>query len=908
MIQCPSCASRIPEGSRFCLSCGSAISSEVSVTQTVAIPPTPVPTSSRSENRPVSLAHSSSQGSSESRFLPGALLASRYRIVALLGRGGMGEVYRADDLTLGQQVALKFLPESLSQNPASVERFRNEVRLARQVSHPHVCRVYDVGEIEGHLFLSMEYVDGEDLASLLRRIGRLPSDKALEIARGLCAGLAAAHDKGILHRDLKPGNIMIDGRGQVLLTDFGLAGIASEIEHNEVRNGTPLYMAPEQLVGQEVTARSDIYSLGLVLYELFTGKRPFEATTLADLVRMRSTAPPLTPTTLVHDLDPTVERVILRCLETDPATRPASALAVAAALPGGDPLAAALAAGETPSPEMVAAAGEGTGLRLRVAAILLAGIFVTMTIGIFLAYRSSALRMMQPGYPPEVLAQKARDIIQRVGYRGLDSDEAKGFNWEDWYLDYRKGQKGAPQWDQIIRDRPPVLRFWYRQSPHSMTGFAFHDDHLTPGVVDPDDPPRDHSGMINVFLDHQGRLVSFEAIPPQLLDPLKQPAPPPDWTPLFAAAELDPVKLQPAEPLWTFQATSDTRAAWTGVWSGTAIPLRVEAASLRGKPTAFVLFGPWITPWRMTPQQEPISQRLGIFMQIGIAVIIAIAVWLLSRRNATRGQGDRRGAMQLASFIGLVQMGLWFCRNHFGSIEGTFGNGVVAVCTSLFYAFVVGSIYLALEPQVRRRWPHTLISWSSLLTRRWRDPIVGRDVLFGVGLGMSWWLIDLTARALNPHGKPLRAGELGILIDARAAAAEWLLRIPGAVRDTLVFFLLLFIFMLLLRRKWLAGTLFVLIFLAVNITNGGDSPAAIVAAILIFSLVAISVLRFGILTLGVCLFVFALVSEAPITTDTSAWYFPGSVFMLATVAALSLWAFYTSTGGERLWKQLLPDE
>ena len=126
----------------------------------------------------------------------------------------MGEVYRATDLKLGQPVALKFLPAAASWDERALARFRNEVRIARQVSHPNVCRVYDIGEIEGVQFLSMEYVDGEDLGSLLRRIGRLPADKALEIARKLCAGLAAAHDKGVLHRDLKPANIMLDGRGQ----------------------------------------------------------------------------------------------------------------------------------------------------------------------------------------------------------------------------------------------------------------------------------------------------------------------------------------------------------------------------------------------------------------------------------------------------------------------------------------------------------------------------------------------------------------------------------------------------------------------------------------------------------------------------------------------------------------------
>jgi predicted Ser/Thr protein kinase len=649
VMQCPSCASRIPEGSRFCPTCGAAIPSDASVAETIAIADTPASTPARSQTRPSSLTGSSARTSSEGRFLPGDLVAGRYRVVALLGKGGMGEVYRADDLALGQAVALKFLPEALGKNPASIERFRNEVRLARQVSHPHVCRVYDVGEVEGHPFLSMEYVDGEDLASLLRRIGRLPSDKALEIARGLCAGLAAAHDKGILHRDLKPGNVMIDGRGQVLLTDFGLAGIANEIAGNEVRNGTPLYMAPEQLAGKEVTVRSDIYSLGLLLYELFTGKPPFEAATLADLVRVRSSAPPLSPSTLVRDMDPAVERVILRCLEADPAARPASALAVAAALPGGDPLAAALAAGETPSPEMVAAAGEGTGLRMRVAVPLLAGILIAMAACIFLAYRSSALqdhraRLFSRCPGPEGARHHPARGLRRTGFRRGSWLQLGGL-----VSRLSQGAEGRADWDRILRDRPPVLRFWYRQSPYPMTAISFHDDHLTPGIVDPDDPPRERSGMINVFLDHRGRLVSFEAIPPQLLDPLQQPAPLPDWAPLFAAAELDPAKLEAAEPLWTFQATSDARTAWTGVWPGTSIPLRVEAASLRGRPTAFVLFGPWMTPWRMPARQEPISKRLGMFILIGISTVIGIAVWLFSRRErgARPGRPSRRAAARI---------------------------------------------------------------------------------------------------------------------------------------------------------------------------------------------------------------------------------------------------------------------
>ncbi len=233
MAKCATCGSELPGAGRFCPSCGRPAASAEFETHTIA-------------------ATTPASSPSPSRFAPGTLLAARYRIVALLGKGGMGEVYRADDLKLEQPVALKFLPDALARNAGAVARFHNEVRIARQVSHPNVCRVYDVGEVDGRLFLSMEYVDGEDLGSLLRRIGRLPSGKALDIARALCAGLAAAHVKGVLHRDLKPGNVMLDGRGHVLLTDFGLAALAGAIEGADVRSGTPAYMAPEQLAGEEV--------------------------------------------------------------------------------------------------------------------------------------------------------------------------------------------------------------------------------------------------------------------------------------------------------------------------------------------------------------------------------------------------------------------------------------------------------------------------------------------------------------------------------------------------------------------------------------------------------------------------------------------------------------------------------
>ncbi|MFK7737932.1 MAG: serine/threonine-protein kinase, partial [Pirellulaceae bacterium] len=229
-----------------------------------------------------------SDSSDHGRFLPGTQLADRYRIVSMLGRGGMGEVYRADDLRLGQTVALKFLPRELANHAKRLEYFHQEVKLARQISHPNICRVYDIGEVNGQPFLSMEYIDGEDLKTLLQRIGRLPKDKGVQIARQLCSGLAAAHAKGVLHRDLKPANIMVDGQGQVRITDFGLATVSTDGENVIGMSGTPGYMAPDQLLSGQTNVRTDIYSLGLILFEVFTGKPAHDASSLAELKNLHA--------------------------------------------------------------------------------------------------------------------------------------------------------------------------------------------------------------------------------------------------------------------------------------------------------------------------------------------------------------------------------------------------------------------------------------------------------------------------------------------------------------------------------------------------------------------------------------------------------------------------------------------
>src|SRR5262249_53957529 len=520
--------------------------------------------------------------SGDGRFVPGAVLAARYRVVGLLGKGGMGEVYRADDLTLGQPVALKFLPAAVEHDEERRERFISEVRIARQVTHPAVCRVFDIGEADGEHFLSMEYVDGENLATLMRRIGRLGSDKALDIARQICAGLGAAHDKGVLHRDLKPENVMLDGQGKVRITDFGLAGLEDSIRGDDVRSGTPAYMSPEQLTGREVTARSDVYSLGLVLYELFTGKKAFEGKTFSEMLKKHRDERPPDPSSLVPSLDPAVEGTILRCIAKDPAMRPASALGVAALLPGGDPLTAAIAAGLTPSPEMVAAAGEAEGLSPRAASLCLAVVLLGAVLAPVLVGPLQLLNRIPVEKPPAVLEDRARELVKRVTAGEEPVDSAVGFDADSAYFQHVRETDASPRrWDALATGDPPVFAFYYRQSPHSLV--STHPK----GVVTWTNPPIGQlSGNAGVRLDMRGRLLSFYSMPPQV-EGDESSLSEPDWRSLLAETGLDPSTLREAPSRWTPPFYADSRRAWEGAYPERPdVAVRVEAAAYRGRPAA----------------------------------------------------------------------------------------------------------------------------------------------------------------------------------------------------------------------------------------------------------------------------------------------------------------------------------
>jgi eukaryotic-like serine/threonine-protein kinase len=845
------------------------------------------------------------------RFTPGQILAERYRVVALAGRGGMGEVYRAEDLRLSQIVAIKFLPQFLAQDPSALVRFHAEVRTARHVSHPNVCRVFDIGETDGTLFLTMEYVDGEDLASVVRRIGRLSPDKATEIARQICAGLAAAHDRGVIHRDLKPANVMLDGAGKIRITDFGLASVAASIQGADARAGTPAYMAPEQLVGREVTAKSDLYSLGLILYEILTGKRAFEAATLPELLKLRESGTITNPSTLVRDLDPLIERVVLRCLEADPEKRPASALQIAAALPGGDPLAAALAAGETPSPEMVAAAGETEGMKPLLALGLL-GLTILGLIGYLFIAEST--RLSNKGVlenPPEVLAARARDALIRLGYTEKPEDSAYSFALAtDDHVKYiREHDKTRTRWNVLSSDRPAPVVFWYRQSPREMRPEGFFSS-TGAGRVTQFDPPMDVVGMVQVAVDMRGRLVHFEAAPPQR-DPPAAELPATDWSPLLAAAGLDSSSFHSVAPEWTPLAWGDARAAWTGSFpEHKDLPVRIEAASYRGKPIYFDLIYPWTKPDRSTPYSPALSEKIWVVILCLIFLAVLVGGVLVARHNLQLGRVDGRGAFRLGSFIFVVSLMMWALRAHHVASLDEIDLFIIASSWGLLAATLVALLYLALEPYVRRREPQTLISWSRLLAGKFRDPLVGRDLLLGSLYGVALVLVETSDNFILPLlGKLPPTPNIGLtesLLGIRAAIGLLLAYILVWVLYALGVFFVLFLLRLVLRKQWLATIAVVILFSVSNLGDEYPIVAFVFSAVIWISILLV-LKRFGLLVLVTGLVAQNVLILFPVTTHLSRWYATSALTGLAAIAALAFYGFHTARAGQRVFSGAVLD-
>ncbi|MGH9143262.1 MAG: protein kinase domain-containing protein [Vicinamibacterales bacterium] len=822
------------------------------------------------------------------RFTPGETIARRYRIVALLGRGGMGEVYRADDLRLGQSVALKFLPLELTRDEEWLARFQSEIRLARLVSHPNVCRVHDIGDVDGHPFLSMEYIDGEDLASLLRRIGRLPEDKARDVARQLCAGLAAAHDQGVIHRDLKPANVMLDGRGNIRITDFGLAGLSDQLDRALV--GTPAYMAPELFTHAPASVQSDLYALGLVLYEVFSGRSALPSSTIDEMGRLQREFTPPRLTSVVPDVDPLVDRIVFQCLAKDPAQRPLSALGVSSALPGSDPLALALARGETPSPEAVAGAVRALGIHPVVAVACLAAIAGGLAVAVALSAQTQLVRLVPLDRPPAVLMQQGRDAIAKLGYPKTTSYAAFGFLASPYSAWLGAHDLSVTRWERLRQFQPPGLTFWFRQSRAPLT----RDGFSTAGQVAFTDPPLTTPGTVGIVLDLQGKLRFLSAAPAD--DAVRVPPATVDWNQLFAEAGFDITRFTPVPSTRIPPVYADERRAWNGTYvDRTDVPIHVEAAAIGAQPVYFEIFEPWDERSlleRLRPEAPARS-----LSAVVLTLLFVAGTGSLARRHLLAGRGDRSGAIRLAMLCCALQVAAGLLRAAVASLDVL----MVLVARGLLVGAGVWIAYMALEPFLRRYWPSTMISWTRLMAGGVRDPLVGRDLLIGVLTGVVShlvWQFSLVAPKWIglPPGISLDVpGSYQQLQGVRFTAAAILSAAGGAVLLGTSVVLLFFVLSLVVRKRWLVAVALPLVIAAVTWSQEGSAAAAFV--LITYLMMTTVLLRFGLLALVASAFVTPSLDYVPLTMDAASWYAPNSWLLLIFVTGLAVYAFRTALAG-----------
>jgi serine/threonine-protein kinase len=817
----------------------------------------------------------------------------------------MGEVYRADDLELGQSVALKFLSPELSADPGALNRLRSEVRTARQVAHPNVCRVYDISELDGHVFLSMEYVDGGDLAQVLERLGRPGREKAQEIARQICLGLAAAHENGILHRDLKPANIMLDGRGRVRITDFGLAGFAADLGSAVERAGTPAYMAPEQLQNGEVSVRSDIYSLGLLLYEVFTGRRAFEGKTRDEILASRASSTVSSMSTILEDIDPVVERVVQRCLEADPDDRPSSVYEVLGALPGGDPLAAAVAAGETPSPELLAAARDKGGLAPRWVGLMIA----IVAAGSIAVAVINARTILYPAEPSYVLAVKASTVLEELGIGDLPQFDVGGFGADPYAMERSLNDRLGRQQVLELEGRP--YHYWHRWSPRPLEPTDFH----SPELITFDDPPRETAGEVSLVIDDTGKLLELRAIPDDTIEVAGSFDH--DWSTAWELAGFDPLDVQPADPRMPFPPYCDVVSSWSAPGDD-GEKWVIQAGLFRGRPVYFeaapethVDTGTGETPMR----------SLGAAGSVFRAAMWVLAV-VLAARNIRLGRGDRRAAFRFAmimafcyllieSFSLLTQGGLGVDR--WGDIFWDRAGGHIVL-----HAAHVWLMYLAIEPYARRIWPRMLIGWVRFISGRFRDPAVGREILVGMTCGVLIFAVankvlffaaQKTGFEVNPP--LLWTWNLWALTGWDNLGVQFFYKLTNPMLSIMFMTVVLLGIWLVIRRDLPATIAAALVFggfMFAGMSQFVSTPwlAAVVSVcggavtVVVYTRVGLLAAFAGLLAANILAF--------PISVDFQAWYGGYSMFSLALLIGVASWAGWVALAGQPLFRDLLDEK
>jgi hypothetical protein len=330
----------------------------------------------------------------------------------------------------------------------------------------------------------------------------------------------------------------------------------------------------------------------------------------------------------------------------------------------------------------------------------------------------------------------------------------------------------------------------------------------------------------------------------------------------------------------------------------------VEAAAWRGKAVYFQLIGPWTRPSRMHSSEISRSKKISQILELVLLFLIPIGAAVLAKRQYKQGKGDRLGAGRLAGFVFFAQIAIWICYTHFVPSFDFLGPFVLVISTGLFTACLVWILYMALEPYVRKLWPQTIISWTRLMSGRIRDPLVGRDVMFGVILGLTWvviYEIRLVVGATR-FGMFPQLFSTECLMGGRTALGALLTQIPGAIQGTLVFFIILIALRSLLRHPWAGAAGFVVIFTTLKSLGSSHPLLEMINGVLIYGIAAFALVRFGLITLAVAVFVANIMLNVPVTFDFSRWYASSAMAVPLGVLALGIWGFYTALGGQKLFK------
>ena len=775
-------------------------------------------------------------------LLPGDLLANRYRILSFIGQGGMGHVYEAEDTVLRQRVALKFLRPEFSDNSLLLHQLHVEVETARRVTHKNVCRVHDIVETKvssgGTLhFITMEFVEGESLARLRSRKETMPTATALSICSQISAGLAAVHGGSVIHRDIKPGNILIDRYGNIKLADFGLA-IDLHKATTVAFAGTPGYIAPEIVAGGECTELSDIYSLGVVCFELLTGDSPGKgsASQASDLRKAR---PDLTDATC---------RLIVSCLAPNPAERPPNVIEVLKGIPLDDALDAALARGDIPTPEMVAEAGSDEPIHLwnflpvfLVVCIALLGIWLVAPYGDFLGYA-------RPVLSPAAMEQKSKNLLHQFGY--LDSRRAAVFVLSNniSLLDYFSFMKDPNQKQGLRWAGQGSLLLSYRVSDAD----SIFPTRIRNGTGDSEessfasiaDPSPVLPGMRMVVVDSNGHLIRLLANP--TLGELRRQSDQnamwishrqPDWQGMLMTTGVDLKSIKEITgseyvstvPPFPFTTIRVWRAHYIG---HPEFPLIVEASAWQDH-------FDWIAvraPWNASPEEkgQPALARIGV--PIIILCCLAMAA-ITARYNLRHRRGDTRSALRLASisavFCLLVSGAGWYPGN--GSIVERIDWMFLEIESALTIGAGIWLAYVAVEPLARVRIPRLLISSSKLLRGKWDSPLVGKEMILGSTLAVVCCLCYTSIHAytwLRWPGASLSIAPVMSLAGGQHAIYSLTWRIGTLPEQVALYAVLFVILRVLLRNTIRASCVFFLCMILFPATHGSILAALPIYAVL----------------------------------------------------------------------------